>query len=144
MEPRKETTTMNAAEHIHFMVGELAKEDKITRAQLVMMVQWLCEPHLQHEDSPEMLRVNDFVHRLLHANEDHSVEAIVNEYLGSDEFTRLLREYPGQSPLIILKAALATFIDEHGREAMPTVESFGSMPLALKESLLRYWATSWS
>jgi len=56
---------MNHAEHIRAQVGWLAEEDRITRQQLVEIVQELLEPFVGEAEPEHFERVNEKIHRIL-------------------------------------------------------------------------------
>jgi hypothetical protein len=55
---------MNCAEHISAQVRWLAEEDRITRMQLVEIVEELLRPFLDKPDLRHFVAVNDKIHRL--------------------------------------------------------------------------------
>ena len=56
---------MNHAEHIHAQVRWLADEDRITREQLVEIVQELLGPFVGGPEPEHFRLVNDKIHRLI-------------------------------------------------------------------------------
>jgi len=55
---------MNCAEHISAQVRWLAEEDRITRTQLVEIIEELLRPFIEGDDLKHFVAVNDKVHRL--------------------------------------------------------------------------------
>jgi hypothetical protein len=56
---------MNAAEHIHNRVRDLAERDQITLMQAVEIIEALTEPYMGGEEPPHFAGVNEMVHRLV-------------------------------------------------------------------------------
>ena len=60
---------MNSAEHIRCQVRWLTEEDRITRIQLVEIIEELLEPYVGKEEPRHFERVNEKIHLLLNVRD---------------------------------------------------------------------------